>query len=173
MDAPQFRDLIIAPTLSAIGLGGRAAENLLLGTALHESGHFKYLKQGWRKLSDGRGVARSFYGVEPDTARDLCQRHEARDLSRRLAVARGVWPWLGARAPLLQSLDKDDIAHLLLHDLRFATVMARLKYYFAPPPLPDADDVEGMAAYWGRWYQTQSNPVEMARWARSYREYAQ
>ena len=63
--AKQFRELIIRPALEAIGLWSQTAENLVLGTAIHESGNFKYIKQV------GGGTALSFYQIEPVTADDI------------------------------------------------------------------------------------------------------
>ena len=163
--AKQFRELIIRPALEAIGLWSQAAENLVLGTAIHESGNFKYIRQV------GGGPALSFYQIEPATADDICRRY----LRTRSAVAHNIakacWPHL-ANPPLFSHLAMKEINNLLLTDLRFSTILCRLKYYLAKPPLPDADDIENLAAYWGAHYQSQSNPVKMNQWATSYRAHA-
>ena len=44
LDIPQFRANIVRPTLEAIGAHNRAAEDLVLGTALQES-NLRYLRQ--------------------------------------------------------------------------------------------------------------------------------
>ena len=169
MYAPQFRDLIIIPSLEAARMHSPAAAALVLGTAIHESGGFCYLKQGWKKLSDGRGVARSFYGIEPDTALDLCARIHGGNALLQRELAAAIWPW-HPRPPAPATLYREQVTHLLLHDLRFATIMCRLKYLFVKEPLPEAGDIEGMASYWGRHYQTQNIAADVAAWARRYRE---
>ena len=59
LDPGQFRRLVVRPALQAIGLCSPAAERLLLGTALTESG-LTWLAQkgggparGWSKLNKG------------------------------------------------------------------------------------------------------------------------
>lgn len=42
----------------------------------------------------------------------------------------------------------------LITDLRLAIIMARMKYWSVPSPLPAADNVMGMARYWKRHYNT-------------------
>jgi hypothetical protein len=41
-----------------------------------------------------------------------------------------------------------------LYDLRFATCMARVKYLTIPEPLPAANDIGAIAAYWKQYYNT-------------------
>jgi hypothetical protein len=55
---------VIAPALALIGLGGAAAEELMLGTALQESGG------GWR-LAQAAGPALGIWQMEPATFTDL------------------------------------------------------------------------------------------------------
>ena len=64
LDIPQFRANIIRPVLLVIGGESRAAENLILGTALQES-NLRYLRQ----LGDG--PARGVYQMEPATHDDI------------------------------------------------------------------------------------------------------
>ena len=64
MPASQIRSLVIKPALTKINLWSRSAEELILGTAIVESG-LTYLKQ------HGDGPALGLWQVEPATHEDL------------------------------------------------------------------------------------------------------
>ncbi len=151
----QFRDHIIRPVLFHLSktdkrLGSRAAENLLLGTALMES-RLKHLEQI-------RGPALSMFGFEPTTFDDTYDRYlwiERRDLYA--AVNGFVLPAYPAR---------DQLAGNQL----FACALARIKYWMAPEPLPEHDDIDGLAGYWKRIYNAGGRGTP-DRWAAVYRKY--
>lgn len=117
-DRDQFRDLI-ARTLKRYNLHAEAAVALLLGTAATESDFGTFLRQV------GGGPALGAFQMEPATFEDLQRRRAGR-----------FPPLHGRRASQLET------------DLDLAILMARLKYMDDPAPLPDADDVPAMAAYY-------------------------
>ncbi len=133
LDPHQFHGLVIRPAVRCLGLGSPAAERLLLGTALTES--------GLRHLRQVRGPARGLYQVEPATLRDLY----ANWLPRHPKLAEG----LGLlTAP--QGAHEDQ----LIWNLAYATAIARLIYYRRPEPLPRADDLPALAEYWKAHFNT-------------------
>lgn len=131
LDPDQVRRLIIVPTLTHLGLpGGAAAVQLLLGTIAQES--------GFRALEQFHGPALGLYQIEPATHKDVLDNFAA------------------YRAPLLQKLHEisgpfQDDADLVVN-LAYATAIARLIYYRAEEPLPEADHVARFAGYWKRHY---------------------
>lgn len=132
IDIVQFRQYVIRPTLVHLGLGGLAAENLLLGTALTESG-LMWLRQV-------PGPALGVYQCEPATYHDL-------------------WAnWLAGRKPLelltRELMSGQDEWEQLVTNLAFATAICRLHYYRRPEALPAADDARGLAEYHKQWYNT-------------------
>jgi len=131
----QLRQLVIVPALTAMGLGGPAAEELLLGTALQESLGGVYLHQL------GQGPALGIFQMEPRTHDDLWTSFLPRrtDLSAKLSSL--LMPGLGR-------LDQ------LPGNLLYAAAMARLLYYRCPEPLPAAGDIPAQAAFYKRWYNT-------------------
>ena len=141
MDLGQFRTEIVQPTLLAITLWSLSAEELLIATAVHESAGLTYIRQLPR--ADGRqGPALGFFQIEPATAEDLVKRYIFQDkteLGKRLRIASQFEPW-------------GNINERLIGDMRFGCIIARLKYWSAPPPLPRAGDVPAMASYWWRFY---------------------
>lgn len=158
MDIRQFAAWIVRPTLHALDMHGLAAERLMLGTAAHESDGLRFIRQV------GGGPALSFFQIEPATARDVINRWMQ-------APARGrLWA-------LFQTAFEFEAHHSiearLLCDLRFACAVARLRYYMAPAPLPGADDLDGLAWYWGRHYQTGSDPRKLMAWKANYRRHVE
>lgn len=133
LDPEQFRRLVIRPVVRRLGLWSPAAERLLLGTALTES--------GLRQLHQVRGPARGLYQVEPATLRDLytnwLPRHSRLDEGLRLFTA----PYA--------TLDDQ-----LIWNLAYATAIARLINYRRPEPLPRADDLPALAQYWKTHFNT-------------------
>lgn len=136
MDAKAFREDIIRPALKVCGVWSRSAENLLLGTALVESG-LRYLRQ------IGGGPAISPYQLEPSTIDDnirYLNLYRNKDLKDKILAAcyTEVFP----------------PPESALWNLRYATLMARVKYIMIPDALPHHMDAFGMAEYHKRFYNT-------------------
>jgi len=142
IDPLQFRTEIIRPTIERLGMGGRSAELLLLGTALVES-NLSALKQYG-------GEALGVYQIEPETHDDL-------------------WRYLDSKPTLRERVAFDVVtqrpfAEQLVGNLFYATAMARVKYWMIPVALPD--NIQGWAAYWKRYYNTfegKGDPAEFVR----------
>lgn len=133
IDLVQFRDLIVIPALDVIGLNSASAVELLLGTAIQES-DARYLKQ------IGGGPALGLFQMEPATYDDIWENYlmHRPDLAKRVSAL--------TRYP--------SNPNELVGNLWFAAAMCRVHYRRVPEPLPDAGDVEGMAAYWKEHYNT-------------------
>lgn len=134
LNIAQFRTNIVRPTLEALGAYSRAAENLVLGTALQES-NLQYLRQ----LEDG--PARGFYQMEPNTHDDIWDNFLAFRAELRARVSAFLAP------------DRDRIEQLVWN-LAYATAMCRVHYLRVPHPLPDPGDIGAMGAYWKQYYNT-------------------
>lgn len=131
-DKAQFQDLI-ERTLFSFNLSGPAITRLLMMTAAHESKLGTYLKQ----------VGGSALGT--------------------FQMERRTFEWLQAKySSRFPSLEDRKFSELEW-DLRLAIVFARLRYLAVSEPLPspDAPD-QAFARYWGKHYQTESDPEKMA-----------
>jgi len=148
----QLRMNVIRPVLNAMGMYSQAAENLLIGTALHES-KCKYLLQI-------DGPALGLYQMEPATHADLWRSY----LLYRPTLAGKLWLWATRRETTgAPHPDNND----LIGNLFYATAAARAQYYRARPPLPDADDIQGLAEYWkDHWCKGCAGTV--SQWVNSY-----
>ena len=159
----QFRSEIVRPALKAADMWSEAAENLVLGTAVQES-ILAWVKQR------GAGPALGFYQMEPATADDICRRHLSTRSELAVRLAKATWPH--CRTPTAYShLDAKDIARLLVEDLRFATIMCRLRYWMMPAPLPAASDVDSLAQYWKQHYNTVLGSGKAVEWSEKYRRF--
>lgn len=134
MDESDFLKLIIVPTLVSIGLDSSPSRILLLGTAIIES-ELIFLEQ------NGGGPGLGVYQIEPNTHKDI-QRYLNRTVNTRLKET--AW------ATCFYSCFPSDDA--LIHNLRYATVIARIKYYMQQEALPKSDDAIGLAKYHKRFF---------------------
>jgi len=144
MHPHHFHRFIIRPTLKYLHPlipYSRAAEILLLGTALHESANLKYWKQGHRILTDGNGVARGPYGIEPATLNDVYNNF----LFFR--------PTLKSRVAEF-SADLPSHEDQLITNTAYATIIARLIYWRWPDPMPASTDLPGLARFHERRFNS-------------------
>lgn len=151
MNYTQLRNEIIEPVLDHLEMGDTAAADLMLATAIVESG-CDYIKQL------GGGPALSFWQVEPATHDDIWQNY----LAHREHIARAV----EALTP------RDPIGvHPLIWNMGYACAIARLVYRRRPEPLPERRDAAGMAMYWKQWYNTAEGAGDPDKFERLYRKH--
>lgn len=131
----HLRHYVIKPTLEIIGWS-LAAENLLMGTAAQESQLGFYLKQI-------NGPALGIFQIEPATHKDVWANYinYRPELKNKLAqiVTIKSPEWLETH---------------LVTNLAYSAAIARIIYMRAPEKLPDANEIEGMARYWKKYYNT-------------------
>lgn len=154
MQANQLREYIIRPVIQDMGVGGEAAENLLLMTIAAESGGGHYLHQV------GGGPAVGIYQMEPNTHDDIWENY----LAYRESMAGRVGRWR-----LNDSVVKG--AQEMAGNLYYATAMARAHYLRFSEPIPDADDVEALAHYHKQFYNTDAGAAHPERTVKLYREF--
>lgn len=133
----HFRKLV-EDTLSAMGppYDSPAAVELLLLTAAQESKLGLYLWQIKRNGSPGGGPGVGVYQMEPGRFKDTWSRWP--EALRDTVSAATGWA-------------RPDMRFLAMAwDLRLATAMARAAYWLVKGPLPAADDLDGLDAYYQR-----------------------
>jgi len=139
---------IVIPALDKVGLGGRAAQELVLGTGIQESGLIL------RKQLFG-GPACGLWQMEPVTFRDIWNRY----VCKHKSLHESLLHILGSENP--------NVGTLIIND-HFAAAMCRVLYLRVPAPLPSSGDIVGQAYYWKRYYNTplgQGRSVEyIAKW---------
>jgi hypothetical protein len=119
---------VIRPTLIVMGSGGRAAEQLVLGTGIQES-----LLTFRQQL--GGGPALGLFQMEPATHDDCWNNF----LKFRAALASKVKQTLDAgQKPMAATMKVND---------RYAAAMCRVRYIRVSAALPNQDDIEAIANY--------------------------
>jgi len=134
LDATQLRELI-TEVLIELDLYSADACELLMLTAAQESHLGHYIKQV------GNGPAKGIFQMEPSTEKDIWKNFlkYKPDLKKRVAGLMGEADW--------ESLQ-------LTGNLLYQIAMARLHYYRRPEALPSRSNVDAMAQYWKRHYNT-------------------
>lgn len=134
--ASELCQHVIRPTLLYLGRPSLRAEALLLGAAASQSG------LGWA-LDDRRG--HGLYRIAALHHQMLWDRHLARD-PELASLVRG----LASQHAFLAA------PHLeLTVNLRYATAIAWMLIETANTPLPEADDLLGLARVWRQVFQPQ------------------
>ncbi len=135
MEANNFIHKVIRPTLKTLGMWSAESEKLLVMTACHESGGFKYREQVG-------GPALSYFQIEPATLDDVYGRY----LSRRVDIRAKVDLFRPEDMTALQALKECDA---------FACAIARIKYWMAPERLPAVTDDVGFAYYAKKYWNSE------------------
>lgn len=149
LSVKQFRVDIVRPVLLHLEMWSKAAENLMVGTALQESG-LTYLRQV------GGGPALGVFQMEPKTHDDIWKNY----LMFRAKI-------------LLRVNDYKNLSpseNMLIGNLNYATAMARVHYYRRSEPLPDADDIESLGEYWKYFYNTPAGAGTVEEFIENYKK---
>ena len=119
-----------------------SAIDLVVSTGIVES-RYEYIRQM------GNGPARSFWQVEPATAVDNCVHYlkHRPDLIKSCAKASLV------DVKYWQMYDEEIWSEILEKNIAAGIIHCRLKYWRVPKPMPNS--LEGQAAYWKKYYNTE------------------
>ena len=150
-DRDQFADFVDR-TLQRLKFHSEAAVQLLLGTAAVESKFGTYLRQL------GGGPALGVYQMEPDTEFDI----HTNFLRYKPYLLRDIREVCG--------VDRPDPA-ALEGNLTYQTAMARMHYLRRTAPLPEAGDIEALARYWKRYYNTPAGKGTEEHFVKAYARY--
>jgi hypothetical protein len=150
--APAFAETVIRPTLRIMGCWSEAAEHLLLGTAIAESG----LKE---RVQRGGGPARGLFQMEPATHEDIWNNF----LRHRPPLAQSVRAFLSTPAA-------DRIAELE-HNDRYACAMARVHYLRVKAAIPTTAKVTDLAAYWKAHYNTPAGKGTVQHFVKAWKQF--
>ena len=135
-EAQQIMDLIIRPLTPLLGMGGENGEYLMCYVGAVESS-YDNLRQ---VLDSGNyGLGHGWWQMEPDTFNDNKKYlNTMPDLRKRILAA--------CYLDILPPMD------VMIWNIRFAYAMARFQFWRHKEPLPDKDDLEGLARYWIKYY---------------------
>lgn len=153
IDLLQLVEYVMLPTLKDLHMHSKASESLMLGTCAVESDFGTYIHQ------IGGGPALGPFEMEP-TTHDSLWTHYIHNRS-------------GLRDTIMNicNLSSYPDASLMMFDLRYATVMARIKYWPVPEKLPEANDIKGQARYWKKYYNTAGGKGTTSKFISKYTQY--
>lgn len=152
----QFRTLVVRPVLKHLDPEipySTQAEELIMFTIAHESDMGTFLAQ-YPKDGPAKGISM----IEEKTFNWLVEK---------------LWlkPDLQEKFRKL-SISYDFLFKELSWNLALAVAFARLRYYAVPEELPLANDgAWGLARYWGKYYQTTSDPIKLNEAVRDYKRF--
>ena len=132
----HFREFVIRPVLKTMDAWSESLENLMMGTAMQESG-LTYLKQL------GGGPALGIFQMEPDTHDDIWNNY----LDYRDDIKTTVSGFM-----CRDKIERDQ--EEMVWNLAYATAMCRVHYLRVPESFPHEKDIIGMASYWKQYYNT-------------------
>lgn len=153
LEPRQFVNNVIRPALARTAphpaWESDAAIALLLGTAAAES-RLTYLQQ------HPSGPALGVYQMEPDTTEWLWDDYLEK---RQPEIKRAIEPLVA---------DSPAIGQQVAGNLYLATVMARVRYWTSPDPLPAADDRDGLGRVWKHVYNTAKGKGTLEHWRQAW-----
>lgn len=143
MNLDQYDTYILVPALKMANLYSPSAHVLMLGTILNES-NLEYVEQL------GPGTAMGFPQIEAAThaaVKAYLNRWDKRNLKDIILSS-----------CFYQCFPSDDA---LIHNMRYAVLIARLKYWMLPAKLPEWNDAKGMAKYYKKYYNTSEGKADL------------
>lgn len=140
----QLRDLVVIPVLSKLtpGVDITGAVQLMMGTAMQESRCGEFIAQVG-------GPALGVWQMEPATHDDIRMNSMSKD------IAKDTPGW---------------DAGVMVFNLRYSCMMARLLYRRVPVALPAANDIAGQAAYYKKYYNTPLGAATVEQYMANWRE---
>lgn len=140
----DLRLFVIRPALTLTNLWSMAAENLLCGTVLAES--------GGTALKQVKGPALGLFQTEPRTHNTI-----------KVSLLQPDDELLLAK--VLKSCGMTQLPNhdALVWNLRYATIVARLVYRLTLVPLPDEDDASAMAHYHKLYYNSMDGKADLKK----------
>lgn len=161
MNPSSLRDDVIKPTLLRLnevekGYYSDNAVSLLVGTCAHESHMGRWLRQV-------NGPALGIYQMEPATHRSLWEHY----LRFRPDVANVIRQMCSQMYVTSAIPDHRE----LVHNLMYATAMARVRYRMVKPSIPDT--IRGQAEYWKQWYNTPQGKGTVEKYMEDYERFVE
>lgn len=142
---------VVEPVLKALALGWEkpvnspSAHRLMVYTLYHES----HLGTTTHLTPTHGGTERGLFQVTASTADWLDEKIQEDE--KLHDVMRRHFGYGAMKIPIMERTV----------NLAVSCALARLKYWYDPKPLPAHNDTWAMAEYWGRVYQSQSDPQKM------------
>lgn len=152
MDSQQFRRNVIREPLMSVALYSQSAENLLFGIAAQESHLGKFVEQV------GGGPALGPYQNERGSFEDAVS--FLNENANKIFYGK------------CKKIVEGKSIHDLKTDFKLATIIARLYVMRFPEPLPKPDDIDGMAVYWKKYWNTVNGKGTVEQFVENYKRFS-
>ena len=159
MNSGQLRGLI-RETLQEVDLYSKSAEELLMLTAAVESNLGEYIEQT-------KGPALGIFQMEPLTHNDIMDRWLSQAPK---AIREKVEKFL---AKYVGDIERHEDELTLQYNLKYAILLARLKYYTVKAPLPPHHDKHALASYYKKYYNTPLGKGTVSKALEKYNKYVE
>lgn len=130
-----FKDTVIVPALLAVNSYSKAAERLVLGTAMTETGLRTIIQ-------NGGGPGLGYFQMEPATHNDIWSNYIG--AGKHADLLSGIRS-LTSRPGYVDELGKNP---------KYAAAMCRIFYLRVREGLPNENNLNGLAQYWKKYYNT-------------------
>lgn len=155
-DCNQLRAYIIRPALKFIHMYSEGAEEMLIAICAQESDGGTYLKQ------EG-GPALGIYQMEPSTHDDIWARFlMISDKEGKTINSLGYNIIKACRFII------NPPAEVMIHNLYYATMMARCFWLRVPDPLPLSNDFNGLWRQYKRYWNTEKGLANKDEFVHNY-----
>jgi hypothetical protein len=153
----QLRECVIRPSLQPIHLWDANVEELLVGTCAKESlgGHYVMQEGKDGPVKIGLGI----YQEEAATHDDIWKNF----IEYRQTLRENIMSLCNFHLP--------PSAQELVTNLKYATIMARIKYLRTADPVPNAHDLDALANYWKQHYNSADGKGHPQEFVEAYRKY--
>lgn len=154
----QLRELVIQPALKGINLYSPGAEELLIGTCAQESQDGFYIKQ----TVGGIHAALGIYQMQPETHDDIWKNTLTKgSVNTDLAVlVMNV-----CRYPMPPK------AEVMVYNLLYASVMARIFWLHVKEPMPAVDDIDHIWSLYKKYWNTEEGKATKEEFVRNYHKF--
>lgn len=155
IDCIELRELIIQPALKGIHLYSLEAEELLLATCAQESHDGFYLKQ----TVGGKCAALGIFQMQPDTHESIWNTTLTRDSNLGFLVLTSCSYTLRPKP------------EVMVYNLLYAAVMARLFWLHVDEPMPAIDDRDRQWYLYKRYWNTCAGKATQPEFIENYNRY--
>lgn len=141
---------LIETSLNKIGVDSLSAVNLMLGTCAVESNFGEYLKQI-------NGPALGIYQIEPNTEKDIWENYLKYHNNFKNII--------------INDFKIKTYGTYEVQNFGYQTIIAFLCYYRKNKNFPEHDDIEGLANFWKKYYNTYMGKGKIQDFINKYKIY--
>lgn len=157
----DFSKYIVKPILLEFNAYSDSAHNLVMGTSLQETLLGTYLTQ----MGEFKGEACGIYQMEKASYFDLLE--NGIPSAERRHKLQGMYQ----NFKLNFNTRMENWQYNMIGNTLYATACCRLYYMRFAEPLPDAHDAQGLAAYWKKYWNTESGKGHESEFIYKYKQY--